>query len=155
GVCGFFGSCPRNVSGAIKTAAKIIRQTDRMLCRSSNRNSAEHKNLFWISLLRLNNADVMVSKLEVRRRRAKLWHVTGNTILGGDLAGNSQTLRSLFSFHLGRLLFSRVAGEALLIVKSYVLAQRLVGIVAGRAGYAAIIRVTLAVEDAVRLKADI
>jgi hypothetical protein len=48
-----------------------------------------------------------------------------------------------------------VAGEAFLIVKTYVLDQRLVGIVASRAAYAAIIRVTLAVEDAVRLKADI
>jgi len=97
----------------------------------------------------------MVSKLEVRCRRADLWHVTGNTILSGDFAGNSQTLRSRSSLHLGRLLFSRVAGEALLIVKRYVLSQRFVGIVAGGAGYAAIIRVTLAVKDAVRLKADI
>jgi hypothetical protein len=125
-----------------------------MLWRSSNRNSAE-KNLFWISLLRLNNADVMVSKIEVRCRRSQLWHVTGNTILGRDFARGRQTLCSPFSFHLGRLLFSRVAGEALLIVKSYVLPQRLVGIVAARAGYAAIIRVTLTVKDAVRLKADI
>ncbi len=112
-------------------------------------------NLVWISLLRLNNADVMVSKLEVRCRRANLGHVTGNTILSSDFAGNSQTLRSRSSLHLGRLLFSRVAGEALLIVKSYVLPQRLVGIVAARAGYAAIIRVTLTVKDAVRLKANI
>jgi hypothetical protein len=97
----------------------------------------------------------MVSKLEVRRRRSKLWHVTGNTIFSRDFAGNRQTLCLPFSFHLGRLLFSRVAGEALLIVKSYVLPQWLVGIVAARAGYAPIIRVTLAVEDAVRLKANI
>jgi len=97
----------------------------------------------------------MVSKLEVRCRRSQLWHVTGNTILSRDFTGNRQALCFPFSFHLGWLLFSRVAGEALLIVKGYVLVQRLVGIVAARAGYAAIIRVTLAVEDAVRLKADI
>ena len=97
----------------------------------------------------------MVSKLEVRCRRANLWHVTGNTILRGDFAGHSQTRGSPFSFHLRRLIFSRVAGEALLIVRSHVLAQRFVGIVAGGAGYAPIIRVTLAVEDAVGLKADI
>ena len=98
----------------------------------------------------------MVSKLEVRCRRAKLRHVTGNTILGGDFAGNGQTLCSRFSFHLGRLFFGRVAGEALLIVKSYVLAQRLVGIVAAPCRLCGDHPVvTLAVEDAVRLKADI
>ena len=97
----------------------------------------------------------MVSKLEVRRRRANLWHVAGNTILRGDFAGRSNTLRCDFAFHIGRLLFSRMAGETLLIVNSRVLGQRLVGIVTGRAAYASIIRVTLAVEDAVRLKAHI
>jgi hypothetical protein len=97
----------------------------------------------------------MVSELEVRGRGPELWHVAGNTILRGDFAGHSQTLGSRLSLHLGRLIFSRMASEALLIVRSRVLAQRLMGIVAGRAGYAAIIRVTLAVEDAVRLKANI
>src|SRR5262249_28372353 len=97
----------------------------------------------------------MVGKLEVRCCRPELWHVAGNTILRGDFAGHDQTLCCGFSFHVGRLLFRRVAGEALLVVNSYVLAQRLVGIVAGRAGYATIIRVTLAMKDAVRLKADI
>jgi hypothetical protein len=97
----------------------------------------------------------MVSKLEVRCRRADLWHVTGNTILSGDFAGNSQTRCSPFSLCLNRLVLGCVAGEALLVVRSYVLAQRFVGIVAGGAGYAAIIRVTLTVEDPVRLKADI
>src|SRR5215471_6923876 len=76
----------------------------------------DRSHLTWISLLRLNNADVMVSKLEVRRRRANLWHVAGNTILRGDFAGRSDTLRCDFAFHIGRLLFSRMAGEALLIV---------------------------------------
>src|SRR5262249_61445830 len=97
----------------------------------------------------------MVGKLEVRCCRPELWHVAGNTILRGDFAGHDQTLCCGFSFHVGRLLFRRVAGEALLVVNSYVLAQRLVGIVAGRAGYAAILRVTLALKKAVRLKADI
>src|SRR5215471_2071971 len=97
----------------------------------------------------------MVSKLEVRCRGPELWHVAGNTILRGDFAGHSQTLGSRFSFHSGRLVFARMTGEALLIVRSRVLAERLVRIVTGGAGYAAIIRVTLAVKDAVGLKADI
>src|SRR5262245_18094415 len=96
----------------------------------------------------------MVSELEVRGRRPDLWHVTGHAILRGDFAGNCQTLGSRLSLLFG-FLFSSMASEALLVVKRYVLIQRLVRIVAGRAGYAAIIRVTLAVEDAIRLKADI
>src|SRR5436305_8593723 len=48
-----------------------------------------------------------------------------------------------------------MAGQALGIVIGNLALERLVRIVAGRATYAAVIRVTLAVEDTVRLKADV
>ena len=97
----------------------------------------------------------MIRKLEMGCWGPNLGHVARNTILGGDFARRSQTLGCRLSFDLGRVLTSRMARKTLLIVRSYVLAQWLVRIVARRAGYATIIRVTLAVKDAVRLKADI
>src|SRR5205085_9268876 len=51
--------------------------------------------------------------------------------------------------------FHSMTGQALGVVISNLALERLVWIVAGRAAYPAVVRVTLAVEDAVRLKADV
>jgi len=93
----------------------------------------------------------MVGKPEVRCGRPNLRHVTGDAILRAHLAAKAQVLRS----HFWRFIFRSVAGQALAIVIGNLTLERCVGIVTARAAYAAVIRITLAVKDAVRLKADI
>jgi hypothetical protein len=96
----------------------------------------------------------MISELEVGRGWTNFRHVAGDAFLGGDFAGNRQTWGARFRLRR-RLIFSRMTGEALRIVRRDVLTQWLMRVVAGRAGYPAIIRVAFAVKDAIRLKADI
>ena len=109
------------------------------------------KNSVWISFLSLDNADVMISKLEVSCGRPNLWHMTGNTILGAHLAANRGILCSLFC----QLILRSMTGQTLAVVISNLSLERRVGIVTSSAAYAAVIRIALAVKDAVRLKADI
>ena len=90
----------------------------------------------------------MIREFEVRGRDFYFWHVTRNAIFRADLAGTSRWWNC-------RLILHCVASQALRIIMSRVLFERLVRIMACCAGYPAIIRIALAVKDAVRLKADI
>ena len=105
----------------------------------------------WISLLSLDNADVMVGKLEVSCGRPNLWHVTGNAFLRAHFAANRFVLCS----RVCRLILRSMTRQALAVVISNLTLERCVGIVTSGAAYAAVIRIALAVKDAVRLKADV
>ena len=90
----------------------------------------------------------MIREFEVRGRDFYFWHVTRSAIFCADPAANRQPLSRCLPFRY-------MAGQALRIIMSRVLPERFVRIMACCAGYPAIIRIALAVKDAVRLKADI
>src|ERR1051326_3873228 len=90
----------------------------------------------------------MIRKLEVRRLHFNLRHVTRRAIFI-----RHRTTLPIAGFRI--LVSQRVALQTSLIVISRVLAKWLVRVVTCRATYLSIVRITLAVKNAVWLKANV
>lgn len=104
--------------------------------------------------LLVGNADVMVRKLEMRFGRRCFRHMTRYAVFRAHSTFHGKGL-SLCTLHFCRPAFRRVTCDALRIIISAILLKRVVRIMARRATYSAVVRVTLAVEDPVGLIANV
>ena len=91
----------------------------------------------------------MISELEMRRRYLDLRHVTRRAIP----VGNRTTLT--ITARLRSLIFKRMTLQTSLIVISRIFSERLVRVVTCRAPYVSIVRITLALKNTIRLKANV
>ena len=107
-----------------------------------------------MSFLLVGNADVMVCKLEMRFGGPYFQHMTRYAVFCAHSTFRGKRL-SLCTLHFCGPAVRRVTCDALRIIIGAILLKRLVRIMARRATYAAVVRVTLAVEDPVGLKANV
>ena len=91
----------------------------------------------------------MIRELEVRRRYLSLRHVTRRAVFVSD-----RTTLAI-AIHLRGFVPERVTLETPLVVIRRIFSQWLVRVMTRRAAYLSIVRITLAVEDAVRLKTNV
>src|SRR5215831_19202392 len=97
----------------------------------------------------------MIGEFEMRAGQSNLRHVTRSAVLRSDFAAPRRAfLARLRRIRGGARSASRlVTGQAFRVVISLVMGHRLMGVVTSHAAYPAIIGVTFAAEDAIRLKA--
>src|SRR5215813_7458608 len=97
----------------------------------------------------------MIGKFEVRAGQIDLQHVARSAVLRPDFAAGRRVSFARLRWLRGVRSAPRlVTGQAFRVVISCVMRRRFMRVVTRRAAYPAIVGVTFAAEDAIRLKAD-